>query len=131
MASITTSKKHQSNAAYVEAGLGGDEAIPELWNPTSPSYLNKTKKNIALDKLLNIYIKIKPRASHADVRRKINTLRCNYRKELRRIVSSKRSGSSADEVHEPTSWVIYALQFLDKFEQPVNANVQQVDEVST
>ncbi|XP_023704222.1 uncharacterized protein LOC111862787 [Cryptotermes secundus] len=32
-----------------------------------------------------------------------------------------------DEVYEPTSWVFYALQFLDKFEQPVNARVQQID----
>jgi ATP-dependent phosphoenolpyruvate carboxykinase len=29
-------------------------------------------------------------------------------------------------VYQPTSWVFYALQFLDKFEQPVNANAQQV-----
>lgn len=104
------------------------EALPELWNPTNPMYLNKTKRNIALDILLNIYVKVKPGASRADVRRKINTLRCNYRKELKKIVSSKRSGSSTDEVYQPTSWVFYALQFLDKFEQPVNANVRQVDE---
>ncbi|XP_023720740.1 uncharacterized protein LOC111871705, partial [Cryptotermes secundus] len=32
-----------------------------------------------------------------------------------------------DELYQPTSWVFYALQFLDKFKQPVNANVQQVN----
>ena len=70
------------------------EALPELWNPTNPVYLNKTKRNIALDKLMNIYIKIKPGASRADVRRKINTLRCNYRKELKKVLTSKRNSPS-------------------------------------
>lgn len=74
------------------------EVLPELWNPTHPLYINKTERNMALDKLLNIYVKIKPGATRADVRRKINTLRCNYRKELKKILSSKRSGSSVDEV---------------------------------
>ena len=70
------------------------EALPELWNPTNPVYLNKTKRNIALDKLLNIYIKISPQASPADVSRKINTLRCNYRKELKKVLTSKRNSPS-------------------------------------
>lgn len=103
--------------------------MPELWNPTSPNYINKTKRNTALDKLLEVYKKIKPTANRVDVRRKINTLRTNYRKELKKILSSKRSGSGTDEVYKPTSYVFYALQFLDKFEQPVNENVQQINEV--
>jgi hypothetical protein len=34
------------------------EALPELWNPTNPMYLNKIKRNIALDKLMNIYVEL-------------------------------------------------------------------------
>jgi hypothetical protein len=34
------------------------KALPELWNPTNPMYLDKTKRNIALDKLLNIYVEL-------------------------------------------------------------------------
>jgi hypothetical protein len=34
------------------------EALPELWNPTNPMYLNKTKRNIALDKLMNMYVEL-------------------------------------------------------------------------
>ncbi|XP_055622402.1 uncharacterized protein LOC129765969 [Toxorhynchites rutilus septentrionalis] len=55
-----------------------------------------------------------------DVKRKINTLRSNYRKELKRIEDSKRSGTGADDVYSPSSWVFHALQFLSKFEQPVD-----------
>lgn len=100
------------------------ESPPELWNSSHPSYMNKTRRNLALDKLVNIYSKMKPGANRADVRRKINTLRSNYRKELKKIVSSKRSGSGTDEVYQPTSWVFRALKFPHNSEQPVNVNVQ-------
>jgi hypothetical protein len=66
------------------------EALPELWNSSHPSYMNKTKRNLALDKLGNMYRKMKPGANRADVRRKINTFRSNYRKELKKTVTSKR-----------------------------------------
>lgn len=95
--------------------------------------MNKIKRNLALDKLCIIYNKIKSGASRADVRRKINTLRSNYRKGLKKIVASKRSGAGTEEVYQPTSWVFHALKFLHKFEQPVNTNIQlsEVCEVST
>ncbi|KAK5649984.1 hypothetical protein RI129_001013 [Pyrocoelia pectoralis] len=89
--------------------------------------MNKTKKNAGLKKLLQVYEIIKPGATIADVRRKINTLRSNYRKELKKIVNSKRSGAGADEVYVPSSWVFHALKFLHKCEQPVilTANVNE------
>ncbi|KAK9871543.1 hypothetical protein WA026_012917 [Henosepilachna vigintioctopunctata] len=69
------------------------EELPVLWNPSDSYY--KNKRNAALLKLLSVYEKCKPGATISDVRRKINTLRCNYRKELKKIVGSKRSGSGA------------------------------------
>jgi hypothetical protein len=74
------------------------EALPELWNPTNPMYFNKEYN-------LEIYVEIKPRASCTDARQKINALRCNYGKELKKTVSSKSLGSSTDEAYLPTSWV--------------------------
>ena len=59
------------------------EELSILWNPTDANYKNKTKRNAALLKLLSIYQQCKPGAKIADIRRKINTLRCNYRKELK------------------------------------------------
>lgn len=106
------------------------EGLTELWNPTDPNYMNKTKRNAALDKLISIYAKSKPGANRADVRRKINTLRSNCRKELKKIEDSKRSGTGADDVYTPTSWVFYSLQFMNKFEQPVNAGLGQPSQVS-
>ncbi|KAL4702673.1 hypothetical protein ACJJTC_007104 [Scirpophaga incertulas] len=70
------------------------ESLPELWDTSSSSYKNNIKREEALGKLLDIYKKIKTDATIEDVKKKNNTLRSNYRKELKKIVVSKRSGSS-------------------------------------
>lgn len=48
-------------------------AIPELWNSSSTAYMNKMKRNQALDKLLVIYKKIKTDTKREDVRKKYIT----------------------------------------------------------
>lgn len=58
------------------------ESLPELWDKTHTLYCNKYKRNDALRKLLDIYIKVKPGATIEDVKKKINVLRSNYRREL-------------------------------------------------
>lgn len=93
------------------------ETLPELWNCASPYYINKYKRNAALQKLLEVYKELKPNAS-SDVRRKVNTLRSNFRREKNKIKASKRSGAEADDVYKPTSWVFYALSFLQETESP-------------
>lgn len=77
------------------------ETLEILWNNNSEHYKNKTKRNAAIKKLIPIYQKIKPGATAFDVKRKINTLRCNYRKELKKIEDSKRSGAGADQIYKP------------------------------
>ena len=107
------------------------EGLPILWNPTDPNYKNKTERNAALLKLLSIYQECKPGATIADVRRKINTLRCNFRKELKRIEESKRSSAEADDVYSPSSWVFHALKFINKYEQPVEILDSQVSKTNS
>jgi hypothetical protein len=101
-----------SNDAHLRSFTEIYETLPELWNPADPSYMNKHKRNVALDKLLVVYKETKPEATRADVRKKINSLPTNFRKELKKIETSKRSGTGTDEVYQPNSWVFHALQFL-------------------
>jgi len=70
------------------------EILPELWDPEDPLYRSKKKKkrNSVLDKVVIVFNKIKPNATHNDVRKKINILRSNYRKELKEILASKKLG---------------------------------------
>lgn len=97
------------------------ESLPELWDSTSPSYVNKPKRKAALDKLLNIYKRLKPDCTISDVRKKINSLRSNYRKELKKIILSKRSGAGSEDIYTPKAWTFYCLKFLDRTEQPVDS----------
>lgn len=46
------------------------ESLPELWDKTHTLYCNKYKRNDALRKLLDIYIKVKPGATIEDVKKK-------------------------------------------------------------
>lgn len=55
------------------------ENSPALWNPSDKDYLNKYKKNEDFDRLLREYKNIKPNATRDDVKKKINSLRSNYR----------------------------------------------------
>ena len=61
---------------------------------------------------------MKPNATCLEMKRKTNSLRTNFRKELKKISASKRSGIATDEIYEPTSWVFYSLRFSEKYEQP-------------
>lgn len=95
------------------------ESLPELWNCAHGAYKNRTKRNLALDKLVPWYELIKPGANRDDVKRKINSLRTNFRKELKKILTSKRSGAGRNDVYQPQSWTFEALQFIRGCEQPV------------
>ncbi|XP_031335337.1 uncharacterized protein LOC116165170 isoform X1 [Photinus pyralis] len=94
------------------------ETMPILWDKTDKDYVNKYKRNEALEKLLVIYKKIKPQVTLDDVKKKINTLRSNYRRELKKIESSRRSGAGGDDIYTPKSWTFEYLHFLGKFEKP-------------
>ncbi|XP_044730224.1 uncharacterized protein LOC123293463 [Chrysoperla carnea] len=92
------------------------ETLPELWNPKNLAYIDKNKRNQALDKLLTICKKVNKNANREDVRKKINTLRSNYKKEMNKIIASKSSGAGPEDVYKPTSWTFYALKFLQNAE---------------
>lgn len=106
------------------------ESLPVLWNSSNEAYRNKAKKNAALDQLLQVFKALKPDAVRADVSKKINSLRTNFRKELKKIVSSKRSGAGTEDVYRPQSWIFDSLKFLQKIEQPVSSGVTCTSAVS-
>lgn len=76
-------------------------------------------RNANYAKLLPILRKLKPNATLEDIKKKINAIRSNYRRELKKIISSKRSGAGTDEIYAPKIWYFPYLHFLRKLEQPV------------
>lgn len=114
---------------YLSVFIKTWETYPELWNTSCKAYRDTVKKNNALDKLLDIYKKIKPNSTREDVKKKINSLRTNFRKELKKIHKSKSSGKGTDEVYVPSAWTYYELLFLSNDEQPVRQLEKKTIEV--
>jgi len=80
------------------------ELSPELWNPTHPMYMKKTVRNSALNRILPYLVKVNLKfEKREDVKIKINSLRTNYRKELKKIAESKISKRNTDEIYVPSS----------------------------
>lgn len=92
-----------------------------LWDIRCKGYSNRDKKKDAYSELLVVYKLIKPEASIDDVKKKINTLRSNFRKELKKIHDTKRSGAGADDIYQPSSWLFEELAFLADLEKPVDS----------
>lgn len=104
-------------------------SLPALWDHGSKDYSNRTKKNEQYEELLKKYQEKYPEADRKALVKKINSLRTNFRKELRRIKNSERSGAGADEVVEPTLWYFDEMKFLSDLEQPTESvNTMLLDE---
>ena len=47
-----------------------------------------------------------------NVKKKFNSLRTNFRKELKKMRYSKKSGAGTDEIYDPTLWYFNEMSFL-------------------
>ncbi|CAH2105932.1 unnamed protein product [Euphydryas editha] len=99
------------------------ESLPVLWDPNHPHYTNKYKRNKALLRLVPILKKTKPDATTIDVKKKINSIRSNYRRELRKVLATQEPGDD-DDVYKPKIWYFPYLDFLRKLEQRQNSSQQ-------
>ncbi|CAK1585835.1 unnamed protein product [Parnassius mnemosyne] len=68
---------------------------------------------------------MKPNSTREDVKKKLNALRTNFRKELKKIHKSKSSGKGTDEVYVPSAWTYYELLFLTNDEQPIKKTIEE------
>jgi hypothetical protein len=100
------------------------KSLPALWNKKSKVYNNRTKKNEAYQQLLCKYIEREPNAVKKDVVRKINSLRTNFRKELKRIKDAEKSGTTA----QPKLWYFKEMKFLYDEEACSLQNTIQIED---
>jgi hypothetical protein len=87
-------------------------SLPILWDTNHVAYSNRQKKSDAYNELLNKFKRVETNATRETVVRKINSMRSAFRKELKKVRDSKRSGASADEVYKPSLWYFNELLFL-------------------
>ncbi|XP_069359083.1 uncharacterized protein [Maniola hyperantus] len=84
--------------------------LPTLWNVKSKVYYDRDKKDMAYRILLRKYRQWFPKATRNDLKKKLNALRTNYRKELRKYLQSVESES--DPLYEPSLWYYKEMSFL-------------------
>lgn len=102
--------------------------LPELWNTNCPKYSNRNAKSLAYEKLLQLFNKYDATATRESVVKKMNSLRTNFRKELKKVNDSKRSGVATENVYIPTLWYFNDLLFLTDQETPDSTRSTIVEE---
>ncbi|KAG8224830.1 hypothetical protein J437_LFUL002277 [Ladona fulva] len=85
--------------------------LPALWNVGDADYTNRAKRSEAWDTLVEF---TRSRIRDADlpfVKKKLESIRASFRKELRRVKESRRSGVPEEYVYKPTLWYYDLLLF--------------------
>ncbi|CAJ0937641.1 unnamed protein product [Ranitomeya imitator] len=95
-------------------------SLPCLWQIKSAEYSNRNKKREAFAKLVALFQQHNPseKVDESVVRKKIQGLRTVYKKELNKVVRSKKSGAATDEVYVPSLWYFDLLGFTRDQELP-------------
>ncbi|KAF5301029.1 hypothetical protein FQR65_LT09012 [Abscondita terminalis] len=103
--------------------------FPCLWRVKSVEYRDRNKKREAYDILIEKYKEIDTNATQQIVKNKIDSLRGAFRKELKRMKESRRSGAGSEEIYQPHLWYFEHLTFLTDHETPRDA-VSSIDDVN-
>lgn len=86
---------------------------PCLYQIKSDLYKNRIEKTKAYADILHHIQIVNPVCSLEILKKKLNTLRSQYRKELKLMNTSRKSGAGTHEVYVPKLWCFYELRFLD------------------
>ncbi|KAL4085314.1 hypothetical protein QTP88_027173 [Uroleucon formosanum] len=86
--------------------------LPAVWKIKSDDYKSRDLKSECYVKLIDKLKELEPTADINCTKRKINTLRSNFRRELKKQINSRKSGAGSDDMYEPTVWYFNDLEFL-------------------
>ncbi|KAF5274918.1 hypothetical protein FQA39_LY18696 [Lamprigera yunnana] len=111
-------KEKDDERKFISECIEVYHSLPALWNIKSKDYSNRIKKNEQYNNLLRKYREYYPDADKAQLVKKFNSLRTNFRKELKRMKDSEKSGAGSDDIIEPTLWYFEEMNFLVGQEEP-------------
>ena len=74
--------------------------LPSLWKIKSKDYGDRNIKDRDYETLLIEYREYYKEGTKEELKKKLNTLRTNFRKELKKIINSQKSKAGAEEVYE-------------------------------
>ena len=104
--------------------------FPALWKIKSDDYKNRVLKSECYVKLIEKLREINPSATRSTVTKKINSLRSNYRRELKKVLDSMKSGAGVDDIYTPSLWYFNDLSFLrdQEVQQPGVSSMDDGDD---
>ena len=79
---------------------------PALWKVKSKDYANKVARNKGIAALHEILKGLEPDCTRDAVTKKINSLRASFRREHKKIESSKTPGTSSDDIYASSLLVL-------------------------
>ena len=86
---------------------------PALWNTKNPEYRDKRSKNALIDEIVVALEPSVPGLTSDDVKKKIHTLRTQYRKEIRDIETmQQKAGAGVEIEYQPRFWCFDEMDFL-------------------
>ncbi len=103
-------------------------SFPCLWKVKDKDYSNRDKKRLAYEALVKKCKEIDPDANKDYVSKKVNSFRTVFRKEIKKIKESEKSGAGADDVYTPTLWYFPLLNFLHDQDTP-RASVNTIEDL--
>ncbi|XP_074040986.1 uncharacterized protein [Leptinotarsa decemlineata] len=97
------------------------KANSSFWKVKSDEYKNKNLKDISYNKLIKFcHNNGMPHANRDFVVKKIQSLKGSFRKELKKVMNSHRSGSGTDDIYKPNLWYYDLLLFTKDQETPTD-----------
>lgn len=94
------------------------QSFPCLWKIKCREYSDRNAKAQAYDILIEKLQTVNPEANRDSVVKKINSLRTTYRKELKRVLESERSGAGEEDIYVPHLWYYELMNFIRDQEIP-------------
>uniref|UniRef100_A0A6P7G483 Uncharacterized protein LOC114334000 n=1 Tax=Diabrotica virgifera virgifera TaxID=50390 RepID=A0A6P7G483_DIAVI len=121
-----SSKAKEEERKFILECIDMYRSLPALWNVKSKYYSNKIIKNQQYDQLLRKYKEYYPNADKSQLVKKINSLRTNFRKELKRMTDAEKSGAGTGTL--PTLWYYTEMQFLVGQDEPNTLQREERDD---
>ncbi|CAH1997081.1 unnamed protein product [Acanthoscelides obtectus] len=94
------------------------KSFPCLWKTKSSEYNDRNKKNQAYMELVYKLQEVEPETTINSVKRKIDSLRGSFRKELRKVNASRKLTGNNDDIYLPKLWYFKELLFLTNYMGP-------------
>ncbi|XP_039967408.1 uncharacterized protein LOC126762759 [Bactrocera neohumeralis] len=127
-------EKNEERAFIIDC-LKVYKSLPALWDAKSPEYRKKDKKNEAYEILVRKFREKYTNINRKDVTKKINTLRTNFRKEVKRLSQERRDVSKL-WYFDDMKFLIDHIEMKEEnfhivYEDGEPLNIEIIDESST